>query len=283
VPTATDIKRSSEGCEELDYTVVSAFPSTGVLDLISNKLRRQGWTAVRLIDRTGVRHPGVFKAPGKWEHFKIVTGATTYVRAEQWTNNAGDTVSYDFWHYGPDLQQLLVYGRYCRSEYIEQHRCVLGPPKPHDEKAYSLALTIIRIERVEKDFKVFVKVENNGTKPVLVGLNGRLSDGSPELWVLGLEEEDLGEWGAVDAVCAEHDPLDWITLKPGDDAESWALAVDFPEPNHRFAKCRRRIAHLHGKIRASVRYYPGVCEIEDSFGAKDKYFATSDPVELPLP
>jgi hypothetical protein len=230
-----------------------------------------------------MRNPGTFRSAAKWERFKNIVGGTTYTRAEQWSNASGDKVSYNFWYSDTDLKRLSVHGRYCGHEYVEQHRCVPGLPKPHDEKAYSLVLRVVRVEPAGKDFKVFVKIENNGTKPVLVGLNGKLSDGSPQLWVLGLQQEERDGWGTVDAVCAEHDPLDWITLKPGSEVESWALVVDFPEPNHRFAKCSRPIAHLHGKIRASIRYYTGVCEIENSFDSKDRYFATSDPVELPLP
>jgi hypothetical protein len=75
---------------------------------------------------------------------------------------------------------------------------------PHDEKTYSLELTITKIEPIEKDFKVFVRIQNNGVKPVLLGVNGQLPDGAPELWVLGLEQEEQGEWSGVDAVCAEH-------------------------------------------------------------------------------
>jgi hypothetical protein len=227
--------------------------------------------------------PGVFKTLRTWEHFESVSGSTTHVRAEQWNNETGDLVSYNFWYYAPDLNRLRVYARYCGFQQVEQHRCVLGPPKPHDEKAYSLVVKITKIEPVEKDFKVFVKVESNGTKPVLVGLNGKLSDGSPELWVLAVEQREQGKWGYVGMVCAEHPVADWITLKPDEGVESWALAVDFPEPNHRWAKCQRKIAHLHGKIRVSIRYYPGVCEIENPETYKDNYVAVSEPVELPSP
>ncbi len=145
----------------------------------------------------------------------------------------------------------------------------------------SIAMKIKKVEQINKDFKVFVEIENNGERSILLGVNRELSDGSPELWVLGAQQMEEGEWGAVDAVCPEHQAFDWISLKPGEKLESWALAVEFPEPNHWFAKCRRRIAHLHGKVRASIRYYTDVCEIEELFDNKKPYFAFSDPVDPP--
>ena len=64
---------------------------------------------------------------------------------------------------------------------------------------------------------------------------------NPELWVLGIEQQGQdGTCRSVDAVCAEHPAFDWITFepgdtlritfKPGDTLNSWALAVEFPEP-----------------------------------------------------
>jgi hypothetical protein len=227
--------------------------------------------------------PGMTKRSGTWEHFKSINGNRTYVRTQQWHNPAGDLVSYTFWYYGPDMKRLRVEGGHCPAAVIEKYRCPPGPLPPHDEKTYSLELTITKIEPIEKDFKVFVRIQNNGVKPVLLGVNGQLPDGAPELWVLGLEQEEQGEWSGVDAVCAEHPAFDWINLKPGESIESWALAIDFPEPNHHFAKCLRSIGHLHwrDKIRAIVRYYTNACEIEERVENKDPYFAASEPVALP--
>lgn len=280
-PSAFDIERANEGCESLEYTAAERYPGTQALAIISKQLRLQGWTPAHTIDRRWMRRPGVFKTAGRWEHFRSAGGSTTYVRAEQWSDKAGDLVSYNFWYFSPDLAKLRVEARSCAAQQIEKYRCVPEPPAPHNEKAHSLALKITKVAPMQKDFKVSVKIENNGTKPVLVGLNGKLSDGSPELWVLGLEQEEQGQWASVDAVCPEHDPFDWIILKPGEDVESWALAVDFPEPNHRWAVCSRKVAHLHGKVRASIRYYTSVCDIENSSDSKDRYFATSEAVELP--
>ena len=151
----------------------------------------------------------------------------------------------------------------------------------HDEKAYSLVLNITKIEPIEKDFKVFVHIQNAGAEPVLMGVNGKLADGTPELWILGLEQKEQGQWSGVDAVCAEHPAADWITLKPGESIGSWVMAVDFPEPNQWFAKCCRRIAHLHGQIRATIGYYTDVCEIEGIVQNKHPYVARSQAVELP--
>jgi len=174
-----------------------------------------------------------------------------------------------------------VYARFCSFQEVEEHRCVPGPQKAHDERAYSLALTVRKIEPQGKDFKVSVRIENNGSEPVMIGLNGKLPDGSPELWVLSVEQKEQSEWGYVGVVCAEHSAADWITLKPGENIESWAMAVDFPEPDHRWAKCQRKIAHLHGQIRTSISYYPGVCEIENPDKYRDRYTAISEPAEIP--
>jgi hypothetical protein len=148
--------------------------------------------------------------------------------------------------------------------------------------SYSLVLRITRIEPIQKDFRVFVRIQNNGTKSVLLGLNGTLPDGKPELWVLGLEQEEEGEWSGVDAVCAEHPAFDWIDLKPGEGVESWASAVDFEQPNQYFAKCRRRFGHLkaNGNIRAILRYYVNSCEIEERVENNEPYFSVSEPVIL---
>jgi hypothetical protein len=280
LPSAADVKRSDERCQEMEYVVVSNYPGTDVLSLISDELRRRGWSPASAVDRKFMRYAGDFKSAGRWEHFKNVAGGTTYTRAEQWSNGIGDVVSYNFWYENGDLNKLRVFGRFCGHEYVVEHRCVPGPPKPHDEKAYSLSMKIDRVEPIGKDFKVFVRIQNVGSRPVFLGLNGKHPDGDPELWVLDVEQEEQGEWGSVGAVCAELGPPDWIALAPGREVDSWALAVDFPEPNYRFGMCRRRIAHLHGKIRAAIRYYTGVCEIENSFNSADKYTAISEPVEL---
>jgi hypothetical protein len=182
------------------------------------------------------------------------------------------------------MNNLKVEAYFCRAAYLEKRRCVHGPPIPHDEHAYSLALKIQKIEANGINFKVLVDMTNNGIKPVQVGVNGKLKDGNPEIWVLGLEQQDEnGEWESVDAVCPEHPAFDWITLKPGEQLTSWALAVDFPKPNQRFGMCTRKASHLGGEIRASVRYYVDACDIEDPFSNPEPYVATSEPAALPVP
>ena len=289
-PAASNIERTygghwfSEGCDRLQYNVTAPFPGTEIVKFISDELGRQGWMRQHDLGGKPVSVHGA-KQFGKWEHWNNTNGRT-YVRTEQWRSQAGAVVNYKFWYFTPDMKSLQVEADYCSAAFISKRQCVPQPPAPHDEKAYSLALKIKKVEPINADFKVFVEIENNGEKPVLLGVNGELSDGSPELWVLGVEQlSDDGEWDSVDAVCAEHPAFDWITLKPGDKLESWASAVDLPEPNHepihRFAKCIRKVGHLHGKIRAAIRYYTDVCEIEELSENKAPYFASSEPVELP--
>jgi len=280
-PSATDVKRSDETCQELDYVVASTYPGDDILNLISDELGRQGWLPVDRVERRFMRNPGVFRTAARWEHFKSIAGTTTYTRAQQWSNAAGDVVSYNLWYEKDDLKRLSVFGRFCDHGYVAEHRCIPGPPKPHDEKKYAVSMKIGRIEPEGRDFKVFVSIQNMGSEPVLLGLNGKLSDGSPELWVLEVEQEEHGEWGYVGSVCAEHPAFDWITLRPGQRVESWAMAVEFPEPDHWWAKCQRKVAHLHGRIRASIYYYTGVCEIENPLETKGAYFAASEPIALP--
>ena len=287
-PAASNIKRSygghwfSEGCDRLVYNVTAPFPGSETLKFISDELGRQGWTRQRDLGGKPVSIHGVAKQFGIWERWNNTGGSRTYLRTEQWRSPTGDVVNYRLWYFKPDMKSLQVEADYCSAAFIAKRRCVAKSPAPHDGKAYSIAMKITKVEPINADFKVFVEIKNNGEKPVLLGVNGELSDGGPELWVLGVEQlSDDGEWNGVDAVCAEHPAFDWITLKPGDKVNSWALAVDFPEPNHRFAKCIRKVGHLHGKIRAAIRYYTDACEIEELLDNKTPYFASSEPVELP--
>jgi hypothetical protein len=287
VPAASNIERFyggswfSEGCDRLIYNVTAPYPGSTVVKFISDELKRQGLLRQPDLGGKPVSMHGVAKKFGAWERWNNTRGKT-YLRTEQWRTQAGDVVKYSLWYFTPDMKGLQVDAEYCSAAFVKKRECLPGPAIAHDEKAYSIAMNIKKVEPVIADFKVSVEIENNGDKPILLGVNGELSDGSPELWVLGVEQEGAdGEWDSVDAVCAEHGPLDWITLKPGEKVHSWALAVEFPEPNHRFAKCRRKIAHLHGRIRAAIRYYADVCEIEERFDNKAPYFGNSEPVELP--
>ncbi len=287
IPSATGETRYrdgllNDGCDNLSYVVAAAYPPEKVLTSISDELRRQNWMRARKVSRRWTPgSPYSFETPFQWEHFVSVAGGTTYVRADQWEDKAGDLTSYAFWYFGPNLTSLRVEGRYCPLQVINKYRCRGGPLPRHDEKAYSLVLNITKVEPIERNFKVFVHIQNAGTRPVLIGLNGKLADGAPELWVLGLEQKEQGQWGSVDAVCAEHPAADWITLKPGESIGSWAMAVDFPEPNHGFAKCRRPIAHPHGQIRATIGFYTDVCEIEGIVRNRRPYVAKSQAIDLP--
>lgn len=288
MPPQLDIQRTyggfsfSEGCDGLKYNIVAPYPGNAIVKFISLDLMRQGWTRQSDLDGKPVSLHGASKKFGTWERWNNAQGKT-YLRTEQWRSQAGDMVNYRLWYFTPDMKSLEVDAEYCSAAFIRKRQCVRGSATRHDDKAYSIAMKIIKIEPMNADFKVFVEIENKGEKPVLLGVNGELSDGSPELWVLGLEQQgDDGEWGGVDAVCPEHNAFDWITLERGERVDSWALAVDFPEPNHRFAKCLRKIGRLHGKIRAAIRYYTDACEIEELIDNKTPCFANSEPVELPL-
>jgi hypothetical protein len=228
--------------------------------------------------------PGAVQQRGRWESWRNVEGSMTHVRAEQWQNAVGDVVTYVYWYFGPDRKSIRIEAMHCPAEIVKKYKCVPGAEEPHDEKSYSITLKIKKVEPVGKNFSVFVEIKNVGQRPVFLGVNGELPDGNPEFWVLAVEQQDEhGEWNPVDAVCAEHDAFDWITLKSQESVESSALAVDFPKPNSYFAKCRRKIGHLEGKIRAALCYYASVCEIEHPWDNKNPYLANSEPVDLPLP
>jgi hypothetical protein len=148
---------------------------------------------------------------------------------------------------------------------------------------YAVSVQIAKVEPVGRDFRVSVLIENAGAKPILLGVEGDRSDGSPELWVLGVEQQGSdGQWYSVDAVCTEHPAFDWIELKPGDKLNSWEMAVEFPELDYRFGMCRRHVAHLGGRVRVAIRYYLDACDIENPLGNQTPHFAVSAPLNLPV-
>jgi len=288
VPLAIDVKSSTDGfrhdgCTNLDYMVQERYPGKATLTLISEALQSHDWSRQNTLDVRWARGSlDASRSVGKWAHFTSVGGTTTYVREEQWHNKDGSITSYLFRYIGPDLRTLHVQGRYCPVSVIEKYRCTPGPLPAHDDEAYSLELKITKIEQMERNFKIFVQLRNNGLKPVLLGVNGTLPDGAPELWVLGLEQRENGNWSDVDAVCPEHPAFDWISLKPGEGIESWVIAVDFDKPDQYFAKCRRKIGHLklNSDVRAVIRYYVNACEIEQPLAGGDPYLAASEPSPL---
>ena len=288
VPLAIDVKSSTDGfrhdgCTNLDYMVQKRYPGTATFKLISEALQSHDWSHQNTLDvRWAPDSLDASRSVGKWTHFKNVGGTATYVRKEQWHNKDGSITSYLFRYFGPDLRTLHVQGRYCPVSVIEKYRCTPGPLPAHDERAYSVELKITEIKRVDKNFRVFVRLRNNGSKPVLLGVNDTLADGAPELWVLGLEQQENGDWSDVDAVCPEHPAFDWINLKPGETIDSWAMAVDFDQPDQYFAKCRRKIGHLklNSDVRAAIRYYVNACEIENPLESENPYSAVSEPMPL---
>jgi hypothetical protein len=288
-PSATEVRRSydgfwfSEGCDRIKYNVNEPYPAKVTLNSIFSELHAQGWTPAKFLRRRFLSSPGATKSYGKWESFKNGSGFRTYVRAEQWTNSAGDLVSYVFWYITPSHDEVEVTGMHCAASVIEKFRCIPQKRRRYVPEDYSLILHITDVQPMGKNYRVSVTLQNDGRNPVRLGLNGALPDGKPELWVLGLEQEDEpGQWGSVDAVCPEHPAFDHMILKPGDRIDSWVMAVEFPKPDYRFAVCHRHIAHLHGRIRAYIRYYTDACEVDDPFNSP-AHFATSEPVELPKP
>ena len=286
-PSARDVTHSdegywfAEGCQRLDYTVSEPFPGESVSASISNKLRGDGWRPIHHSEQGVPVSSALNKKLGRWESWDNAVGGKTSERVDLWRNEAGDIVNYTFWYKTSDHKTLEVVGRFCSSSVIRKYQCNPQKQITHRPSDYSLALQITKIEPSGKDFKVSVSLENDGREPVLVGVNGEFEDGSPELWVLGVEQEESGTWSSVDAICAEHPAFNYITLKPGESIDSWVMAIDFPEANHRFAKCTRHVAHLHGKVRAYIRYYTNPCEFLNPLESQ-VYSSVSEPNDLPI-
>lgn len=160
----------------------------------------------------------------------------------------------------------------------------MPPPKSRVDSAQQYAVTthITKVERIGSDYKIFVTVRNDGDKAALLPFHRELSDGSPELWVLAVEQlQSTGEWEYVGTVCDENPAFDFITLKPNEQVETWAIAADFPAENHWYGMCRRKVGHLgSGRVRASLRYYKNPCEVENPIESP-VYTSVSGPVDLP--
>ena len=224
--------------------------------------------------------------PDGWKGWTNTAGGRVHTLEEQWQSREGDVVYYKLWYFDPNRKTLEVDARYCTAYQLERtaHHadCKGWRPDSANQSDYSASVHITRIEPAKDGYKVWFRVENTGTKPILITTEGRLEDGLPALWSSVVQEQD-GSWGYVGNECPEHTPLTWVILKPDENVESWTSAVDFSEPNQRFRMCTRRIGHLQqSPLRISIRYFTSVCDIQNPFEAKKPYFADSEAVAIPI-
>jgi hypothetical protein len=277
-PGAFQVKLSEGQCRFLSYRIEAPYPTNPVFDKIAAQLKQEHWTQLHfdMFNQSDVA------VPEKWKRWTNVSGGEVRTREEQWQSPEGSVIYYKFWYFSPDLKTLKVDGRYCSAEQLEHtvHHvdCKNVAPATGDDPSYSAAVRITSIEPIEEGYKVHFRLENIGAKTFIVPIDGKLDDGSPHLRVSPEQRVD-GHWGLVGNECLEYTPQAWIDVKPGASVESWVKAVDFPEPNKRFGMCTRRIGHLHGPIRISLRFFIGICDIQDFFNAKEPYIASSEAVE----
>ncbi len=226
--------------------------------------------------------PGVTKSLRRWEHWVSAANGVTYVRAEQWRNEQGDLTSYILWYTTPDHSTMEVVGRRCPSEVVSKFRCTKAAEMSKLSNNERLEVEITKVEQVGNDYKVSAKLRNSGDERILLALNGELDDGSPELWVLHLQQQvGPDRWLAVDNICREHPAFDLMVLKPGDEVSSWVMAVDVSKRDPQQGMCRRTDSTpLGGNIRASIGYYIDACEFEHPFDAPVRV-AISPSVNLP--
>ncbi len=279
-PGAFEVESSEGQCRFLSYKIKAQFPTNNILQEIEAEFHSENWRQLHfaIIGAADISYPT------KWKHWKNVMGGQVYTKEEQWQSADGGVVYYKFWYFNPDLKTLRVDARHCSPEQLEHMAhyvdCKNAPAVTGDDPAYSAAVSITRIEPQKNGFRVHFRIDNKGSKTFLLPIDGRRDDGSPHLRVYPQQQEN-GEWSGVSDECLEYTPQVWIDVKPGASVESWANAVDFPEPNKRFGMCTRRIGHLHGPVRISFRYFIGICDIQNVFSAKEPYYATSEPVEPP--
>lgn len=208
-----------------------------------------------------------------------------HTREAQWSTKSGDVVAYKFWYFAPDLNMLKVQARFCSAPQLEHIYHHVYYPQQNaanlSKRLYRVSANITKIEPVENGFRVHFRLENTGDEQVYIASLGKWRDGSHHLQSIGVEQEENGKWGSVGNECVEHVPGYWEILKPRDVIDGWILAVSFPEPNHRFGMCTRRIAGLKGPVRVSVGYFRDICEIQNVFEVKNPLGASSNSVELP--
>jgi hypothetical protein len=277
-PGAFEVKLSNGQCRFLSYRIAAPYPGSDVIGKLTRQLQDERWTPLSL-DMFNQADVPILK---KWKHWTNVMGGRVHTMEQQWQSTDGAVIYYKFWYFSPDLKTLLVDAKYCSAEQLEHtaHHvdCKDVAPATGDDPAFSAVVRIKKIEPAKDGNKIYFRVENAGSKPFLLPVDGKREDGSPHLRAYP-EQQEHGEWSGVDNECLEYSPQVWIDVKPGAFVESWVNAVDFAEPNKRFGMCTRKIGHLHGPIRVSLRYFIGICDIQDVFAAKKPYFASSEPME----
>jgi hypothetical protein len=266
----------SPGCDTAKFTIKTAYPGTSALRAISDELRRRGFIQVTKANRRFLLRPS--DAMNRWESFVSVAGSISHVRSEQWTSATGDLASYSFGYYTQEQDKMDVQVEFCPSAVVEKYRCG-SQDWQVDLKPSLPTIKITKIEPTGKDFKIFFRVANEASSPVLIAHEGERNDGTPDLRV-SIEQEENGKWGYVGNVCLEHPPFDHLVLSPGNSIESWVMAVDFPSPHQRFGLCSRSIGRLRGKIRVSLNSYRQACEVYDWLKSPGA-FVSSQPVSLP--
>jgi hypothetical protein len=219
-----------------------------------------------------------------WKHWTSVTGGRVHTKEQQWTSSDGGVVQYKFWYFSPDLNDLVVEAAHCSSDQLQHTRhhvdCSKAGPIPIDDPSFSASVLISRIELIEKGYRIYFRIENTGSKAFLLSVDGTLEGGFPHLRA-GPQQSENGEWTSVSGECFEFPPMTWMAVEPGAKVESWTSAIDFPGPNHRFGMCTRKAGHLHGPLRVALRYYTGLCDIQDGLLAKKPYIVASQPAQPP--
>ena len=277
-PGAFEVELSDGQCRFLSYRIAAPYPTNSVIEGIPAQLQQQRWTQLHF----DMFNEADVPIPEKWKHWTNVNGGSFHTKEEQWQSPEGAVIYYKFRYISPDLKTLNVDARYCTPEQLEHtaHHvdCKSVAPATGDDPAFSAVVRIKKIEPAKDGYKIYFRVENQGSKLFLLPVDGKREDGSPHLRAYA-EQQENDSWSVVDNECLEYAPIAWIDVKPGASVDSWVSAVDFPEPNKRFGMCTRRIGHLHGPLRVSLRYFIGICDIQDVFAAKKPYFASSEPME----
>ncbi len=281
--SAFNITRQTGGCEYLEYTVSTPYPGDDVLSYVSNELHAHGWSTLKLDAFNTADVP----VSTKWSAWKNVQGGEVHTKEAQWQTKTGDVVAYKFWYFAPKMKTLQVEARSCSAaqlaRMVHHVHCPAGDSTPLDDKVFSAAVSITKMDPTQDGYRVHFRIANTGKQAVLIGSEGKWPDGNPHLLTLDVQqEEEHGQWSSVGNECVEHPPMSWEIVNPGESIESWILAVNFPEPNHHFGMCTRRVAKLNGHVRVSMRYFRNICDIQNIFESKNPLFSSSDAVELPI-